>query len=545
MFSSTHQKLICVLIVLSCAGLANAQTSPLKELTSTISGKVMLKDKPLAGVVINVSSTRRSPQDRALSYKAKTDANGEYRITNVAAGNYVITPLAPAFVIDEDPSQARTLIVNKGETIEHIDFALLRGGAITGKVVDADGHPVIEEQVVVFSAQTNQRFYMPSMDQRTDDRGIYRIYGLRPGSYKVAAGQGDEGSYGGYRPATFKRAFHPSTPDLAQATVIELSEGGEATNVDIALGRGLNTYSASGRIVDAQTGQPLANIGYGVVHYVSPTQSSSMSNGSVSNSRGEFKLDNLVPGKYAVQIRTQPGSNWRADDVPFEITDDDVNGLVVRTSRGATLSGVIVLEGDADKSARDELRRMMVTAVSEQQQDRAFSSSWAMVTPDGSFSISGVASGTVVLRLGNSARFRLTRVERGGVVQGRGIEVKEGETIGDVRMVVVYGNASIRGAIELTNNPLPPSARFYVWLRSVSDDPANPSMNAPGEVDARGQFLIEGLMPGTYEVTGGVVNNEPTRTMLLGAKTQQVVVTAGSVNNITLSVELKENRAKP
>lgn len=530
--------MICILIILSCAVFARAQ-SPAKEATSTISGKVTVKDKPLAGVVINLTTNRYSSQERLISYKARTDANGEYRLVNIPAATYVIMPLAPAFVTSDETPQGRKLIVNKGETIEHIDFSLLRGGAITGKVVDADGRPVIEERVSIFNAQTNERLYFANADVFTDDRGVYRVYGLRPGSYKVGAGQGEEGSYGGYRPATFKRVFHPSVPEIAQATVLELSEGGEATNVDIVLGRSITTYSASGRIVDAETGQPLASVGYGVMHYISPTSRSSNSSGAVSNSRGEFKLENLVPGKYAVQIRPQPGSNWRADDMQFEIVDDDVTGLVVQTRKGASLSGVVVLEGTADKSARDDLRRLMLTATSEQERPFA---SWSIIGAEGGFSMTGVAAGTAVFRLGNSSRFRITRVERNGVVQGRGVEVREGETISDLRVFVAYGNASIHGVIEVANGTLPAGARFYVWLHNVADDPTmGISSNGPSDVDARGQFVIDGLLPGTYEVNAGIAS-EQTR---FGSKKQQIVVNAGSVNNITISVELNPNPARP
>ena len=532
--------MICVLIVLSCAVFTRSQTAPAKEPTSTISGKVTMKDKPLAGVAINLRSNERSPQKRRASYKARTDVNGEYRIMNVPAGNYVVAPLAPAFVSEGD---TRTLIVNKGETIEHIDFSLSPGGVITGKVVDADGRPVIEEDVVVFSASNAERFAPRIRESRTDDRGVYRIFGLRPGSYKVAAGQGENDRYGGYGRTTFKRAFHPATPDAAQATVIEVSEGGEVTNVDIMLGRGLTSYSASGRIVDAQTGQPLANVGYGMVHYVGPSSTSSMSTGAVSNSRGEFRLDNLVPGKYAVQIRAQAGTSWRADDVPFEVVDEDVTDVVVRASKGATISGVVVLEGTADKSARDDLSRMMITGLTELREDKPFGV-WSRIGADGAFTLSGLAGGTAVLRLGSSDRFRISRIERNGVVQGRGVEVREGETITDVRIFLTYNNASIRGLIEVANGTIPAGSRFYVSLRNLADDPAGPGSNAPTEVDARGQFVIEGLMPGTYEINAGVVS-EGARTTLIGSKKQQVVVNANSVNNITISVELNANPPKP
>src|SRR5690348_3309414 len=130
MSSSTSHKIVCVLIILSAAILAHSQTVPVKEATGVISGKVTIKGKPAAGIVILVRPNNVNYPSTAPSYKGATDLNGEYRIANVAAGNYSIMALAPAFV-DTSMNPQRTLLLNKGETIEHIDFTLVRGGAIT------------------------------------------------------------------------------------------------------------------------------------------------------------------------------------------------------------------------------------------------------------------------------------------------------------------------------------------------------------------------------------------------------------------------------
>ncbi|MEN3327488.1 MAG: hypothetical protein V7638_2295 [Acidobacteriota bacterium] len=542
MFSSTHQKIVFLLLILTTAVVAQSQPAPAKEATGVVSGKVMIKGKAAAGIVISVRPNERTSGPQIIiNYKGTTDDNGEYRIANVPAGNYLVIPLAPALVDSGASDEPRTLIVNKGETIEHIDFALVRGAAITGKVVDADGRPVVEQAVQVFAFPSNARNYSAAQAQ-TDDRGIYRVYGLKAGRYKVSAGQGDEGSYGSYRTAFYKRTYHPSASDVDQAAVIELSEGGEATNVDVTLGRNMSTYTASGRIVDGDTGQPLANVMYGLMHFVTPNHRSSMSTGAVSNSRGEFKLENLVPGKYAVQIRPGPTSNWRAEDVQFEIVDEDVSGLAVQTRKGSTVSGVVVVEGTDEKNARADLGRLMLAAIPSQPDERG-ASGWSMIAADGSFKMSGVAPGTVMFQLANSSRFRITRVERSGVVQGRGVDIKEGEEISGVRVFVAYGNATIHGAVELASGTLPAGMRFYVWVRNMSEDPAiASSSNVSADVDARGQFVIEGLLPGTYEVNAGIMSQD-TR-MNFSAK-KQLVVTAGSVNDMTLSVDISPNPTRP
>lgn len=542
MFSSTLQKIVCALIILSGAALAHSQSAPVKEATGVISGKVTIKGKAAAGIVILLRTNTQNSSSQVSSYKGTTDDNGEYRIANVPAGNYMIAPLAPALVDANGSFPPRTLLVNKGETIEHIDFALVRGGVITGKIVDADGRPVIEQEVVIFAVGANQ--YSSMTGALTDDRGVYRFYGLKAGSYKVATGQGERGSFSN-RPIRYTQMYYPAASDLDHAEVIEVSEGGEAANIDITLGAGLNTYSASGRIVDGETGQPLAGVGYGVKRFISPYNTSSMSTGAVSNSRGEFKLGNLVPGKYAVQVRSMslPTGRWRAEDVPFEIVDEDVTGLVVQTKKGASLSGVVVIEGTDDKNARNELRRVTLLA-SSAQRDGTGSSAWSMISPDGGFSMSGIAAGPTTFQIANSSHFRILRVEQNGVVQSRGVDIKEGEEVSGVRVVVAYGNATIRGSVEIINGPLPSGARFYVGLRTIGDDlVSSSSINSAVDVDARGQFVIEGVFPGTYELSTTIWGLDG-RTVF-SEKKQQITVTAGSVNNVTVSLEINPRATRP
>src|SRR5688500_632873 len=179
MVSSTRQAIAGLLVIFGVAILAHAQSAPVKEPTATISGRITVKDKPVPGVAVGLrvnDPTRMQPVVR----RAITDLNGEYRMTNVPAGTYVTSVVAPAFVhVDQSPGGQKTLIVGKGETIENLDFTLLRGGVITGKVFDADGRPLIEQQVRLISEGNDFAVYYSHI--RTDDRGIYRAFGIPPG----------------------------------------------------------------------------------------------------------------------------------------------------------------------------------------------------------------------------------------------------------------------------------------------------------------------------------------------------------------------------
>ena len=538
MVSSTRQAIACILVVVGFSLCAYSQTALDEEPTAAISGKVTLQGDAVQGVVITLRSNDRKSYRKLVNQRGVTDEKGEYRITNVPPGNYTVIPAAAAFVATSGLTGERTVIVNRADTIENFDFSLTTGGVITGRVVDADGRPLIEEEIHIFSAREGQKF-SPFPAAVTDDRGLYRIFGLKAGSYKVAAGR--EGGAGASRrqAGVHTRTYYPAVSDFNQASVIQVTEGSEAANVDITLSRMLTTYTASGRIVDGNTGQPLANVNWGFKHWTN-SGSGSRNAGATSNERGEFKLEGLTPGQYAITVEQRPGSYFRGKDVPFEIIDRDVTGLEVRTATGAGLSGVLVLEDRHDKEIREQFLNVSLFAMVETEETRktGIIGVQAEVRPNGSFRVGGLPAGNATFSLGSAQNFTLLRLEQNGIVQVRGVELKQDEDVKGLRIVVGYADAALSGAVELENGPLPPTAFLSVWAMRLNDVASRFGVGA--RVDARGNFKFDSLLPGTYEVTAAVF--VPGSQGALAQTKQQVVVISGSTGRITLKLNLKPNR---
>ena len=64
-----------------------------------------------------------------------------------------------------------------------------RGGVIAGTVLDEHGEPAVGTQVRVYRYNRQSGVRTPQLagNDATDDRGMYRIYGLQIGDYLVAA----------------------------------------------------------------------------------------------------------------------------------------------------------------------------------------------------------------------------------------------------------------------------------------------------------------------------------------------------------------------
>jgi len=528
MVSSSLQIFVRLLLLLSAIVSANAQSAVDRASSSTISGKVTIGGKGASGLVVGLADETPSSSIHITGLKAVTDDDGNYRFKNVPPGTYKVMVAAPAYVQSDGLTP---VVVGKNEVAENVDVTLARGGVITGKIIDAGGRPVLEEQVF-FSLTTPSRAFPNMRTIRTDDRGIYRAYGLPAGHYLVSAGKN-----GGHQ-----RMYHPSTVNPADATVIQVNEGSEATNVDIMLGPQLSKYTARGRIIDGETSQPLPNAHIGIQQFFNEGGGygyTSRNSVAESTKDGEFKIEDLPPGKYAVYLDSPTDSESFSEPLRFEVTDQDIEGLLIKTSKGGTASGVVVLEGTHDPTVRANLAKTIISpSVADDFRPNV------NINPDGSFRITNLPAGRLKLNLPqNRDHLRVLRIERDGVVYPGGIEIKGREQITGLRVVVAQANGKIRGLLKLPDGlELPATARFRVSIRRTEDPTVyNPTV----EADARGQFLVDGLVPGTYEfnvVVAGVAGDQQPR---ITRPTQTVVVTNDSIADVTITLQLKTDPGRP
>ena len=524
-----------------------AQTSSEKRPLATVSGTVTIKGKPTAGVTVGLRRNEAVPTT-AVYGRGLTDQDGRYRITNVAAGTYEVIAAAPSYIFADVPSvpPRKTILVNEGENVEGIDFALVRGGVITGRVTDAEARPVVQQQVNIYRADSwdqrgpNAQQIFAMAGGITDDRGIYRAFGLTPGRYKVAVGRADD-TFNQPQPqgrATYKRAFHPDTSDPARATIIEVTPGSEATGVDITLEKPVETYSISGRVVDGEKGQPVAGVRLALEKIEERLQS--YANFGTANALGEFTIDNVVPGKYTFTLIADRGNERNLESSAIEVIEGNVSGVVLRVTNGATISGVIAIENESPKAIA-KLREVEIRGYVMPPSGTGGRSSTATVSDDGAFNMRGLPGGTLTFVISGSRgsfsqfrNFTITRVERDGVPQqANRFEIKDGEQVTGVRLVVTYGDAILRGSMRVENGTLPPGSRFAVRLARIGDLPTAIPVNV-AQVDARGNFIIEGVEAGAYEVLFTILTPDRTKQRTVR---QQVSLSAAATTEVTIVVD--------
>lgn len=189
--------------------------------TGALSGQVLDENgQPLTHATIYITAPATLPQPRI----ALTDDAGNFQVNGLDALVYNVGASAPSYVTTPREPDTLPTYYRIGDSVT---ISLLKGGVITGTVTSAMGEPVVQtgvRAILIRDANgkppTGPRF--PS-ERSTDDRGVYRIYGLTPGTYLVAAGGRGYGySMNAYD--TDAPTYAPSSVEGVQRRLNDLSD---------------------------------------------------------------------------------------------------------------------------------------------------------------------------------------------------------------------------------------------------------------------------------------------------------------------------------
>ena len=423
--------------------------------TASISGRVVVPD---TGSPARRARVTLTSNDGGGARSATTDDDGRFAFTALPAGRYTLGASKTGHVGvtfgQTQPGRPGTPIqIENGDRFS-ATLQLPRGGVITGTVVDEHGDATAGTQVRVlrYVTQTGRRTLQQAGAASTDDRGIYRIFGLQPGEYLVSAvprnaavgpmsagisrelaalrerfgsdaaavaaevaaraamlqGQlprGDDGA-SGYAPV-----YYPGVPSAAYAAPIVLAVGEERLNVDFQLQR-VPMARLEG-IVTAAAGQDVQNI---QLTLVDPAQTvhGAGTQTTRADTDGRFRFNNVPPGQYRVMARATTGAEGRAAGLPggrggrgsfavpgltrlwgaIDVSVDgrDVTDVLVTLQQGLSVSGRLVFDGALPAPA--DLTRVRVTLTPADPIPGLSQPAVGTADASGRFTVTGVLPGT-------------------------------------------------------------------------------------------------------------------------------------------------------
>jgi hypothetical protein len=477
---------------------------------SVIRGRVVALDTgtPLRRVQIRLAGAEvRTPRG------TMTDAQGNYELKELPAGRYQLQASKGGFVTLSygqrrplDPG--RPLELADAQTIEKIDFHLPRGGVITGRVVDELGEPVTDTTVsaMVFRRIGGQRRLQPvNRPFSTNDVGVYRLYGLPPGEYYVAAGafggfgadsMMDNSSGSGYAPT-----YYPGTPSVSDAQRVTVSIGEEVT-ADVQLVP-TRVSKISGLIVD-ESGRPTP-MAFVSLQSRDPSLAfggMGMGAGSVRGD-GTFTLSNVAPGSYyvmAMVMGPSGGFNTRSGGyVPITVSGQDIEGIRIVATKGATIKGRIVYEGGEAPAAGSMAPRVACQMSPTPDAPMMMSGSPAGIDEQAQFELVNVHRPCLVRVFPTPPNWTLKAVMHDGQdVTDRPLVVKDTDTMTDVTVVLTNRVTTVTGSVTDAKNQ--PTKDYVVLVFPEDAEKIGPQSRyvRTGRADQEGQFKLIGLPPGEY-----------------------------------------------
>jgi len=211
----------------------------------------------------------------------RSNSYGIFEIQGLAAGTYLISAARLAFA-PVQYGQKRWYSSGMPITLAADDAAQLtirlpRFGAISGTVLDENDVGLPDQQVAVY---TNTRPPVLLARARTDDRGMYRLFGLRPGSYLVRS------LAKAYDEETYLPTFYRDVTTVEQARAIEVTLDEQVDRIEF--------HAATGRL-HSVTGRVYAS-GFGVTAVTLASDTGTETANLDSN--GSFSFNPMAPGQY-------------------------------------------------------------------------------------------------------------------------------------------------------------------------------------------------------------------------------------------------------
>lgn len=470
------------------AGIAAAQLEPGAVVGGTITNQVTGGPVRKAEVVLSRVDVR--PNERRAPLRMRTDEQGRYLFPDVPSGHYRVLANAEGFEqvaygarSSEQPG--RLLLLGPNETMLDANVALRPTGVVTGTVLDQNGDPVKNAQVSLLQSmyQRGKPLYIPAAQGQTDDRGRYRVFGIRAGRYRVMAAA--------QVPQSFGAMFYPNAARFADATVLHITPGKEFPGIDFRLAP-VGAVRVKGRVTaPANIGQE-APVSLQFIRSDLPGQFQHNSGMSLAGPAYSFVREDLQPGHYLIAAELRQGNRIYRASEEMDIGVGGNENLVLTLEPPVTLKGQIRFEGATP--AKPEVRLMPGGNLPFGGEQPV-----AVIQPDGSFTIADVPAGPWDIDVPS--------IPRGGYLKSMMLGDKDvliddmqvtGRTDQPLKIVVGAKAASLKGEVDIPQTYvgleaavlLAPEGRFrgvhtYYTLKGINPE---------------GEFQMDGITPGSYRV---------------------------------------------
>ncbi len=367
-----------------------APVKPEAPARGRVTGSVICGDtrQPARGAAVLLMPLSKSQDDGKIpgrEMSARVGVNGTYRFDDVRPGEYSVVAFLQGYlsVLDELPSSTftdpdgamnmnklltgRSRVTVREDSAATLDLVLERGGTVSGRVLYADGAPANQVTISVdpvdaapvsgkgepgFDPQSFLKSMFTHQSFVVDDTGRFRVSGLKPGKYRIAAAPpidlSDSGhefglgtAFAGMTDGKAIRYYSGDTYHKKQAKVYEVRAGDEIGGIDIRLP--IDGFHSVRGTLTAVDGRPVNNgqltltdsTDDTLVYYARPDR------------EGGFHFRGVQPGSYTLLAKNAfigvvpPGTAPEmADQAPMQPTNAFADATAPVIVKDGDLTGV-------------------------------------------------------------------------------------------------------------------------------------------------------------------------------------------------------------
>ena len=490
---------------------AISEQEPADRQSGVIRGQVFTAEgeRPLARARVTLYSTggRADPVTRTV----RTDSRGEYEIGNLEAGSYSVRASRNGYlsrsysreISSQSGTRRRSLTLSlaAGEVLDGIDFPLIQGGVVEGTVVDPHNEPRSRVSVTLsrYKSYDGERELIPAGRAETDDRGRFRLFDIRPGSYYLSAVPRPLNAREEEADRSFPPVYYPGVLNPREAAKVEVSAGEEVGGFYFTLIEA-RSYGISGRVLTPE-GRPARSVWIRSRRDSDEFLVSGMEPSVDTDRQGEFKVKGLLPGRHRVTARSEGNEELRMASAVVDVTDQDIDGLTLVLAAGAEITGRIV----ADREEADsDWRRIWLYMEPIGSSSRYAGGGGSQVEEDLTFKIKDVPEATYrfVVRFPSWGNRYVESIRmRTEELIDRPIEVRSGDRLDGVEIHLSSEGAQISGVVEKEDGrEVAQAATVLVFAADSQYRGRYSRFTRRAQTDQRGQFSLKGLVPAKYLV---------------------------------------------
>jgi hypothetical protein len=481
---------------------------------------------PLASVGVRIFNAD------ALSVLADldTDGAGRFEAPGFPAGDYRVEVSKPNFVA----TSLRFHSPGDGSPSPVLLVRLVRCGVVTGLVADHEGQPVRGATVFAIPKPAAGQPLRPFEDRRAgtyssaDERGQYRLYGLPPGEYAIAASVGMTGSAQTVARLGSRVLFYPTN---AQPQFFKVSGGEEFRGVDFTI-QPTALYAVQGKV---EVPQPNGQFWLALTPVDQPGIALAV---TVARSDGTFRFEGIQPGSYHLlasgPCRMHSGLGGHLEPQPLfartrvEVGGQDLDGISLSLQRGRSTAFVLRSRAsDQPERACPSTAQVTLSSIED----------WGMYL-NTSVEVNSAQARTIEdLAPG---RYRISVTKLGDSCYSATSDVLDlsGPAASGPREILLAPAGSIRGRLTGAGKP----SEFAIVL--VSPDPAAGAQPLQAAmVGADGKFTFAGVRPGRYLIAAQPASQSSSTRWVPGLTSMfEIEVPGGAPTEMDLPAPVTEKK---